>query len=65
MQLIEKDGKTYILVGDKALLVRYFDEDDAPVIAVEAREIKHADGHQDVVVKVPFLRLTAESKGEQ
>jgi len=48
-----------IRIGDKLLAVDRI-ENGVPVVKVDAREIKHADGHQDVIVFVPCLTLSAK-----
>ncbi|MBW1975934.1 MAG: hypothetical protein JRI45_10240 [Deltaproteobacteria bacterium] len=50
----------YVKIKDKALKISGYKEMDGktvPVIKAKAEEIKHPDGHIDVVVKVPVLQI--------
>ena len=58
----EKDGQTYLRIGDRAVPVE-LDENGIPIVKVESKEIKHADGSQDVVISVPCLQIKTDSEG--
>ena len=56
--IIEKDGKKYVQLGDMALEINAFDVNGLPIIKVETEEKEYPDGRKDVTVKVPYLRIT-------
>lgn len=59
--IIEKDGKKYVKLGDKALEIASFDVNGKPIIKVESEEISYPDGRQDVIIKVPYLGITSKN----
>jgi ribosomal protein L21 len=61
-RIVEQNGKQYLIVDDRAMLIDHFDEQGQPVIKVETEETVHPDGRRDVTVTVPFLRVTAENE---
>ena len=61
-RIVHKDGKSYLIVGDRALKIRGF-VDGVPQVKVEAEEVRRPDGSQDVIIRVPFLTV-APSQGE-
>jgi len=61
-KIIEKDGKRYLVIGDKAIPFERFDEAGNPIIDVKSEVIKHPDGRQDVIIKVPCLQIKVVDK---
>lgn len=55
-KIIEKDGKKYLMVEDKAFPLR-----DGKV-KVESEEIENEDGSKDVIIKVPCLKVEQKQK---
>lgn len=53
----------FIRMGDKLVEVDRI-ENGVPVIKARAEEIKHPDGRQDVIVRVPCLQIQGKSKSQ-
>jgi len=62
MNIIEKEGKKYLIIGEKAIEIIDI-QGGIPKIKTVSEEIQREDGSIDVVVKVPFLKI--DSKKEQ
>lgn len=60
--IMEQNGKKYIIIGDKAMEINSFDEAGKPVIKVESEKIVYPDGRQDVIIRVPCLSIQGENK---
>jgi len=60
--IIEENGKKYLIIGDKAIPFERFDEAGNPIIDVKSETIKHPDGRQDVIIKVPCLQIKVVDK---
>jgi hypothetical protein len=52
----------YIKIGNKLVQVDHLDTAGKPVIKATAEEIKHPDGHVDVIVHVPCLQIASANK---
>ncbi len=60
--IIEKDGKKYLLIGDKAVPFDKVDSNGRPIIEVKTEETINQNGGKDVKVKVPSLKVAGKSK---
>ena len=61
-EILTIEGKKYLRVGDKAVLIDHFDEGGKPVITgVWSEETKNDAGGQDCTVHVPCLQIAGES----
>ena len=59
--IIEHEGRKYLRVGDKAILIDHFDENGKPIInEVWSEETPNAKGGQDCTVHVSCLQITAK-----
>lgn len=62
MKIIKHEGKDYVVIGDKAVLVDHFDEHGKPVVAqTYSTEKKGPDGRVDVTVHVPCLQIVGKA----
>jgi len=57
MKTLNVDGRILKVSGYKQI-----NGQSVPVIKAEAEEIKHSDGRVDVIVKVPFMELSAKQE---
>lgn len=56
--IIEHEGRKYLRVGDKAVLIDHFDKDGKPVISkVWSEKTSNANGGQNCTVHVPCLQI--------
>jgi len=59
-EILTHEGKKYLKVGDKAVLIDHFDEEGKPVITgVWSEETPNAAGGQDCTVHVPCFQIAA------
>jgi hypothetical protein len=61
MKLFEKDGQTYLVVGDKAVPVTIGPDGKPEPVQCTHEIIKHPDGSQDVIVRAPCLQIVGEA----
>ena len=61
-EVVEKDGRLYLVIGDNAIPVDDLDADGKPIIKVKSEEITRPDGSQDVIIKVPCLTVEGAAK---
>ena len=54
-------AKKRIRIGDKIVEIEH-EKNGVPVIKARAEEIRHPDGHVDVVVHVPCMSLPNQSQ---
>lgn len=63
-RVVQIKGKPYVVIGDKAVPVDYFDENGKPVTnAMYSTEKNHPDGRRDVTVHVECFQIAAQSTG--
>ena len=60
--IIEKDGKKYLVIGKVAIPFDKMSDNDKPIIEVESEEIINEDGSKDVKIYVPTLKVIGENK---
>lgn len=59
--IIKHEGKDYLRVGDKAILIDHYDADGKPVITdTWSEETPNASGGQDCTVHVRCLQIKAK-----
>lgn len=59
--IIEQNGKSYLVVGDKAIPIDHFDENGKPVMTeCWSEETPNANGVQDCTVHLECLQIVAE-----
>jgi len=57
-EIITHEGRQYLRIGDKAILIDHFDENGKPVIGqVWSEETKNDAGGQDCTVHVPCFQI--------
>jgi hypothetical protein len=59
-EILTIDGKKYLRIGDKAVLIDHFDGAGKPVVSgVWSEETPNAAGGQDCTVHVPCFQIAA------
>lgn len=61
-KIVEKDGKKYLIIGDKAIPYELTDKDGKPIIKVRSEETKNEKGGTDIKVFIPSLKVVGENK---
>lgn len=61
-KIIEKDGKKYLVMGNKAIPFNDIDAYGKPIIKVRSEEIKLPNGRKDVKIFVESLKVVGENK---
>lgn len=65
-EILTVDGKKYLKVGDKAVLIDHFDEDDKPVIkGVYSEKLIGPDGSKSRTVHIPYLQIEGSVTGKK
>ena len=60
-EILTIEGKKYLRVGDKAVLIDHFDENGEPVITgVWSEETPNAKGGMDCTVHMPCLQIATK-----
>jgi hypothetical protein len=63
-EILTIDGKKYLKVGDKAVLIDHFDENGKPVVrAAYSQELKGPDSRKDCTVHIPCLQIAGHISG--
>ncbi len=65
--IIEHEGKKYVRIGDKAILIDHFDKEGKPVLTREcwSEETPNAAGGMDCTVHVPCLQIVSKCETTQ
>lgn len=62
-EILTIEGKKYLKVGDKAVLIDHFDENGKPVIkAAYSEELTNPDGSKNCIIHMPCFQLVTSSK---
>lgn len=56
-QIIEQNGKKYLILGDKAIPYEFTDKHGKPMIEVKTEETKNKNGGMDIKVYVQTLKV--------
>lgn len=65
-EILTIDGKKYLKVRDKAVLIDHFDENGKPVIKVAySEEVTTPDGKKDCTVHIPCLQIEGQITGKE
>jgi len=51
-----------IKIGDRIVPISGYDANGKPIIKVDTEEIKGPNGRIDVIVKVPFLKVSSKQE---
>lgn len=57
--IIEHEGKKYVRIGDKVILIDHFDDNGDPVIGCWSEEKPNAQGGMDCTVHVGCFQIAA------
>ena len=62
--IIEKEGKKYVKIGNRAVEFEDYDENGIPIIKPKIEKTKHKNGKVDIKITIPSLRINQKTNGK-